>query len=262
MNRLTRLLGIVSALAFASASATALAARPPADPAAPPPPQTIMLKVNVGADGKVLSATPVDPNAAPALNQAAQAMALKLPFTPARKDGVAVPSQTHLSLLLALEPAGAGKYALALKRAHNSPGVARVGKMDPPKYPGGGAVVVVAVTIDADGKPDMGTLATEGVQMRVPSKFAEARYVDAITVSVRGSRFLPDQVDGVAVASRVVLPYQFGGGASRRGNDAEDETPLVSPEDAPVMHAVSMVPGVELPKIDIKAAPSAAAVKP
>ena len=154
-------------------------------------------------------------------------MALKLVFSPARKNGVAVPSQTHLSLMLALQPAGDGKYALKLRRAHNSPGVAQVGKLDPPKYPGpnGGALAVVSVTIGADGKPDMGTLATEGVQMRVPSKFAEARYIDAIAVSLRGSRFLPDQVDGVAIASQVVLPYQFGGGASkgRRDGDADEE---------------------------------------
>lgn len=263
MNRLTSLFGLAAALALAGSPR--LAAQSPGAAAAAPPPQTIMLKVAVGADGKVLTATPVDPSAAPALNQAAQDMARKLVFSPARKGGVAVPSQTHLSLMLALEPAGAGKFALKLRRAHNGPGVLRVGKMDPPKYPGrsGGALAVVAVTIGADGAPDMDTLATERVQMRVPSKFAEARYLDAIAVSLRGSRFEPDQVDGAPVASRVSLPYQFGGGAAngRRG-DKDDQEPLVAPDDMPVMHAVSTVPGIELPSIDIKAAPAAAPATP
>lgn len=260
MNR-SSLLAIAAALAFAGASARAA---DPVPEAAAPPPQTIMLKVAVGADGRVQSATPVDPAAAPALNQAAQDMARKLVFTPARKNGAAVPSQTHLSLVLALEPAGAGKFALKLRRAHNGPGVVRVGKMDPPKYPGrqGGALAVVLVNIGADGAPDMGTLATERMQLRVPSKFAEARYLDAISVSLRGSRFEPDLVDGAPVASRVSLPYQFGGGAAkgrRDDKDKDEEAPLVAADDMPVMHAVSTVSGIELPSIDIKAAPAAPA---
>jgi hypothetical protein len=266
MNRLTRLLGLACALAFVGAPA--LAAKPTPDTVATPPPQTIMLKVAVGADGKVQSATPVDPDAAPALNQAAQGMAQKLVFSPARKNGVAVPSQTHLSLLLALEPAGVGQFALKLRRAHNGPGVVRVGKMEPPKY--GRALAVVTVDIGADGVPDMGTLASERMELKTPSKFAEARYLDAIAVSLRGSRFEPDLVDGSPVASRVRLPYQFAaGGNGRRGdkedkddkNAKEDEKPSAGAEDTPVMHAVSTEPGIELPSIDIKAAPAATPAK-
>jgi hypothetical protein len=121
----------------------------------------------------------------------------------------------------------------------------------------------VAVTIGADGVPDMGTLATERMQLRVPSKFAEARYLDAIGVSLHGSRFEPDQVDGAPVASRVSLPYQFGGGAAKgRRGEQDDEKPLAADGDMPVMHAVSAVPGIELASIDIKAAPAATPAKP
>ena len=81
----------------------------------------------------------------------------RLEFTPARKDGVAVPSETYLSLVIATEPVGDGKFALKLRRAVNGPGVARLGKLDVPKYQGrrSGAMIVVSVDVDAEGKPVM-----------------------------------------------------------------------------------------------------------
>ena len=233
-----------------------------ADPAAggPPPPQTVVLRVGVDAAGHVSSSSPVDPQALPSLVQAAQAYAGKLVFTPARKDGAAVPSETNLNLILAFEPAGDGKYALKLRRATNGPGVVTVGRMETPKYPGrrGGATIVVSVDVDANGVPNAASLKTESAQLREPSKFAEARYVDAIHMSVKASRFAPDKVAGQPVPSRIMLPYQFGMGGDKP-KEGEDEPrrgsppPVRDPSKDPAMTAVSSVPGIELPKIDYAA---------
>ena len=106
-----------------------------------PPPQTVVLHVAVDAGGHVVSAESVDPQAVPGLVSAARGYAQKLVLSPARKDGVAVASETNLSLVLAVEPVGEGKFALRLKRAVSIPGVLTVGRMDVPKYQGrrGGA---------------------------------------------------------------------------------------------------------------------------
>jgi hypothetical protein len=245
------------ALAFAAPAASL-------PEAAAVPPQTIVLKVGVDAGGRVQTTASLDPAAAPALLQAAEAYARKLVFTPARKGGSAVPSETYLSLVLAMEPAGEGKYALKLRRAVNGPGVASLGKLDPPKNLGrrAGATIVVAVDVDAQGKPDMDSFKAEKVELREPSSFAEARYLDAIRQSVRHSRFDPDKVAGVPVASRVSLPYRFGmGGAKAKPGEDEGgrgKKPMPGdPTDQPTMQGVSLQPDIELPKLDYKSAPAA-----
>ena len=227
--------------------------------AAPMPPQMIALKVGVDAAGKVTSTKPADPQANASLNTIAAEFARKLVFVPARKDGKPAASETSLTVVLALEPAGEGRFAPKLKRAFNGPGLVQMGKVDAPKYPGrrGGALVVVAVNVNAEGVPDPSTQATERMQLREPNKFAEARYLDAVSFSVRGSRFEVDRVDGVAVPSRVSLPYQFGGGPGKP-KDGEDEgrrgakPPAMDISAMPVMTAVSSVPGIELPKLDYR----------
>lgn len=253
------------AVALAGSAVSAAAADAPAA-AAPMPPQMIALKVAVDAAGKVTSSKPWDPQANASLNGIADAFARKLVFTPARKNGQPASSETSLTLVLVLEPAGEGRLAPKLKRAFNGPGLVRMGKMEAPKYPGpgGGALVVVAVNVNAEGTPDPGTQATERMELREPNKFAEARYLDAVSVSVRGSRFEVDKVDGVAVPSRVSLPYQFGGGAAKP-KDGEDKgkrggkPPAMDIGAIPVMSAVSALPGIELAKLDYKSPDLAAA---
>lgn len=229
----------------------------------PPPPQAVMLKVGVDAAGRVQTTASLDPDAAPAVLQAAESYARKLEFTPARKAGVAVPSETYLSLVIAVEPAGDGKFALKLRRAVNGPGVTSLGKLDPPKNLGrrAGATIVVSVDVDAAGKPDMDSFKVEKVELREPTSFAEARYLDAIRQSVRHSRFDPDKVAGAAVPSRVSLPYRFGmGGAKAKSGEDEGgrgkKPAPADPSDQPTMQGTSLQPDIELPKIDYKAAPT------
>lgn len=260
----SRLRPLLLSAALAVVGHAAQAADAPAD-AAPMRPQMIGLKVSVDAAGKVVAAKPSDARAAAGLNLAAEAFARKLVFTPARKGGSAVPSETTLTLAIALEPVGNGGFAPRLKRAFNGPTLLQMGKMEPPKYQGrqGGALVVVAVNVGADGVPDPATQTTERMELRDPNKFAEARYLDAVSISVRGSRFELDKVDGQVVPSRLSLPYQFGGGAAKRpeGGKRGEKPQAPDPGSMPVMTAVSAVPGVELAKIDYKAPASATPAK-
>ena len=164
--------------------------------------EIVSLRVTVDAAGKVQTSRPSDPQTAPGLLAVAEAFARKLAFTPARKQGVAVPGETTLTLVIALEPRADGQYGPHLRRATNGPGVLEVGRTVAPKYQQGkenGALVGVAVSLLADGSTDMGTLATERMELRVPSAFAEARYLDAVKTSLRETRFDLDKVDGVAI---------------------------------------------------------------
>ena len=230
------------------------------------PPQMIALKVGVDAAGKVTAAKPWDLQASASLNKIAEQFAHKLVFNPARKNGRPVSSETSLTVVLVLEPAGDGRFAPKLKRAFSGPGLVHLGRMEPPKYQGrrGGALVVVTVNVDADGVPDPSTQASERIELREPNKFAQARYLDAVSISVRGSRFEVDKVDGNAVPSRVSLPYQFGGGAAKTKDGREQDRPGARQPATdigamPVMSAVSLVAGIELPKLDYKAPDPAAA---
>jgi hypothetical protein len=253
---------------FAALCTVALAAPAVADSAATdgaPPPQTVVLKVGVDATGHVQSTASIDPQAVPAYLQAAEAYARKLVFTPARKGGVPAPSETYLSLVIATEPVGDGKFGLKLRRAVNGPGVAKLGKLDVPKYQGrrSSALIVVSVDIDAEGNPDMDSFKSEQAQLRDDNSFAEARYLDAIRNSVKHSVFVPDRVAGAPVASRVTLPYRFGagGGKPKQGEDEGGRgkrPPPVDPSEQPTMQGVSKQPDVELPKIDYKAPASGA----
>lgn len=261
-----RLRLLIAAALLCGPAVSTLAAPPPAGTPATPP-QMIALKVGVDAAGKVTTSKPWDPQANAGLNAIAGEFARKLVFTPARKNGKPVPSETSLTLVVALEPAGEGRFAPKLKRAFNSPGLVHMGKMEPPKYQGrrGGALVVVAVDVNADGVPVPSTQATERMELREPNKFAEARYLDAVSISVRGSRFEVDKVDGVAVPSRLSLPYQFGGGPGKPKDDEDEgkrggKPPVMDIGAIPVMSAVSAVPGIELPKLDYKAPDLAAPV--
>lgn len=248
-NALLSALVLSPAIALADADAGA---------AAPPRPQLIGLRVAVDAAGKVQSATPIDPSALAALNSAAGEIARKLSFTPARKDGRAVASETTLSLTLALEPRASGQYGLALKRAHNGPSLLAIGKAIPPRYQQGkenGALVVVGANLRADGSIDMDSLKTERMELRVPSTFAEARYLDVVKNSLHGSRFQLDKVDGVEIPSRLSIPFLFGGGPTKPkpGDEPRRGAPPSQEAGLPGLTAVSSIPGVELPQIRYEA---------
>ena len=125
MNPKLRLLLLAAALGACGLCAEASDA--PAG-AATMPAQMISLKVSVDAAGKVVATKPSDPQAVAGLNRAAEEFARKLVFTPARKGGKAVSSETHLTVVIALEPVGEGRFALRLKRAFSGPGLLHMGR--------------------------------------------------------------------------------------------------------------------------------------
>ncbi len=237
-----------------AAGATLAAASATATPA-----QTIGVRVSVDAAGKVTSATPSNAAAIPALNQAAVEIARKLAFDPATKNGVAAASETSLFLTLALEPKDNGQFGIRLKKAVNGPDRVKSTPVIPPKYQqrDAAALVVMKVDLRADGSVDPDSIKAETMQLKVKSSFAEARYVDAISASLRETRFLLDKVAGTEIPARLSLPYQFGGGlGGRRGErNAPDATPAgvdvaqASEKRPPEMTVESLVAGVTLPKV-------------
>ncbi len=112
--------------------------------------ETVALRVSVDAPGQSAGhAKPSDPTVAPGLVSGGGRFARKLTFTPARKNGAPVSSETTLTRCSQLEPRPDGQYGLHLKRASNGPGVLEVGKTVAPKYQQGkenGALVVVGVS--------------------------------------------------------------------------------------------------------------------
>lgn len=250
---------IVFSFVIALGVGSALAAAP----ATPTPAQTIGVRVNVDAAGKVTSATPSNAAAIPALNQAAVEIAGKLAFDPATKNGVAVASETSLFLTLALEPKDNGQFGIRLKKAISGPDRSKSAPVIAPKYQqrDAKALVVMKVDLRADGSVDPDSIQVETMELKVKSSFAEARYVDAISASLRESRFILDKVAGSEIPARLTLPYQFGGGAGdRRGERKSSEAMPVAAQGGvdvskadekrpPEMKVESLVAGVTLPKV-------------
>ena len=253
MTELFRSTLAASGLALAACVfATTLAAAEPATDHGPPP-QTVLLRAQVGADGKVRSGKPLDPKALPVLVQAAQEVAGKLAFTPARKDGRAVASETTLVLKLGFEPKAGGGYGIRLLRAQNGPSVLDVGRARPPRVSrSNGGLILVGVDLRADGSVDSESLKVEKIELRLPSEFDQAQYEKAARTSLEDTRFALDKVDGVEIPSRIELAYMFNGGPAKRPGRGKSEEPEKAPEP-PSLTATSKVAGVELSKIDYTA---------
>ncbi|MFT3808249.1 TonB family protein [Arenimonas sp.] len=224
--------------------------------------KTIAVRVQVDAAGKVQSAKALpDPDGVEALNNIAVGLAQKLPFTPAKKDGAAAPSETTLFLKLRMEPKPDGQFGIRLVHASNGPHVVEMGRIRLPENKGlrSRATIVVSVPLREDGTPEVDGMKTEKVDMTNGSAFDEARYVSAIEGSLRHSRFEPDKVGGVAVRTRANLPYQFGGGGGGRGRGGKDAPGDDAKDTAsvPGVTEVSDQAGVELPKVIFTPAPVA-----
>ena len=237
--------------ALAGTPAPVLAAEPAAVHV--PPPQNVLLRVHVNAEGKVVSSSPLDENTMPVILQAAQQIASKLTFTPARKNGRATVSETTLVVTLGFEAQPAGGFGISLLRAQNGPSVVEIGKAQSPKVPKtNGGIVVVGADLRADGSVDIDSFKVEKVELRVPSEFDQSQYEKAARVSLKDTRFMLDKVDGIEIPSRIAVAFMFNGGAEkrdeRRGEGEAKEKPT-----PPSMTATSKIEGIELSKIDYTA---------
>jgi hypothetical protein len=243
---------------LAVAPMAALATEPAAAAAHAPPPQNVLLRVQIGADGKV-QGTPksLDPHAVPVVVQAAQQVAGKLSFAPATKNGRPVASETTLVVTLGFEAKEGGGFGISVLRALNGPSVVELGRAQPPKVPrSNGGLVMVGADLRADGTVDADTFRVEKVELRVPSEFDQAQYEKAARIALKDTRFLLDKVDGIETPSRISVAFMFNGGAARRSvsNEAENrEKDKEARETPPALTAVSRIEGVTLPKIDYSA---------
>lgn len=220
---------------------------------ASPKGETLSLRVDLDASGRVVASSPL--NTAAALNAAAQAYAAKLVFSPAKKNGVGVPSKTCVIMRLEVDPRPDGRFGLKLRRAVNGPCVLDVGKPDPPKVPRDqGGMVVAGADVRADGSVDPDSIKIESMELSVPSGFAEARYADFIHKSLRGSRFEVDTVDGVKIPTHVSMPYRFGRGAKKpptgESRTEREQAMRAAAGELQSVNAKSLQAGVELARID------------
>lgn len=233
-------------------AASAAAAAPPAPPTARD--EVIVYRVAVGADGKVTSARPFDP-AAP-MADIGQGFASRLVFTPAQKDGRAAPSTTCATLHIRAEPKPDNTYGVRLLRAVNAPCLLDVGSALPPRVNRGenGGRIILGANLRTDGRVDPDSIALESAELRVPQPNTQARYEDHARLTLRGSRFELDTVDGAPVTVHVSAPFEYGGGPGKRkpGEERKRGAPPETPK-LPSWNATSTVPGVQVPKIDFTA---------
>jgi len=262
---MSRLPSLAMGLLLAATAATAGAAKPDPLAEAAKVPRYVLLRVQVDATGHVTDARALDKQTLPALAVAGNEIARKLEFTPARKDGVAVPSETSLMLALVLVPKPDGSAGIALQRAYNGPNVLRVGRAPTPKVSrGDSGVIYVGADLRADGSVNMDTFKVDKAEVHVSSSAAEERFVAAARISLKDTVFQLDKVGGVEIPAHISVPYQFNGGGGRRGRpggDDEDEggndgdkagggEHAPEHQAPPKISAVSSVAGVELAKVD------------
>ena len=216
--------------------------------------EVLVYRVAVGADGKVTSAKPFDP-AAP-MADIGQGFATRLVFTPAQKDGRAVPSTTCATLHVSAEPKPDKAYGVRLLRAINAPCLLDVGSALPPRVNRGenGGRIVLGANLRADGRVDPDSITVESAELRVPQPNTQARYEAHARLTLRGSRFELDTVDGAPVTVHVSAPFEYGGGPGKRkpGEERKRGEPPETPK-LPSWNATSTVPGVQVPKIDFSA---------
>lgn len=201
--------------------ATPAVAQAPATAA--PPVQRVLLRVKLDAAGRLQASTPLDASNPPALIKAGEEIARKLSFTPARKDGRAVPSETSLMLTLAFVPRANGTYGISLAAAQNGPSITELGKQGGSFGVERSGRVSVGVDLLADGSTDMKSF------KGAPG--ADERLVDSARKLLAGTRFLLDTVDGISIPARIGFEIDFGSG----------EPPAVTP--------VSKIEGIEFPRV-------------
>jgi TonB family protein len=124
-------------------------------------------------------------------------------FEPAKKNGVAVETETHLSIQLAVEPDG---EQLALKVAGANVTVGMV-KLPPPRFPryqlsrAQGAKVEVRLAYDTEGK------VTDVEITRIEPDLKVFR--EATLKAARQWVFAPEKIDGQPIAGSALIPVTF-----------------------------------------------------
>lgn len=229
-----------------------------------------LARVSVDASGRVTDTEfvrPVPPELAPLV----AAAAATVPFEPATRDGVPVPSRTALALRLRFLPDG---DQLRTELLSIEGGATAVVKTRPPAFPASLAgndflrlLALVAVTVRADGSVDLDASRVDRVELHRANDEVEAarggqvRDVrKAIERVLPEWRFIVEEVDGVAVGTTVQVPVTFCVVRRAGGGDGREVCSAWSRRvQAGLAPAAADAPGLRLaqPKVPAAAQPAA-----
>lgn len=194
-----------------------------------------MAKVVIGRDGHVIDAQLQKSSLGPDMQAEILRRIGQFEFEPAKKNGVAVETETHLSVQLAIEPEG---KQLAVKVAGANITVGML-KLPPPRFPRSqlnrsqGAEVELRLAYDTEGK------VTEVEVTRAEPDLKVFR--EATLKAARDWLFAPEKIDGQPIAGSALIPVSFefegegtgeikfpDGGHLRVSRERESERQLLS----------------------------------
>lgn len=146
-------------------------------------------------------------------------VAADIPFEPAMRDGVAVPSRTSMQLRVAFTPEGENYRAEVLSINGGAP--ASVG-MHPPRFPASlfqdkrSMLAMVVVRPHPDGQPNPEANTVESIQfyredqpIEGVSTRTERELRDALLDAAAKWTYILEEVDGVAITTEIRVPVSF-----------------------------------------------------
>jgi hypothetical protein len=173
------------------------------------------VRVAVDAAGRVTGTEFVDDTPA-AFHALVSDSAARIPFEPALRNGVPVPSRTSLQLRMKFTPEGEAYRAEVLEVTGGGTYVAR---SQAPKFPnavlraGRNVLAVVVVRTRPDGKADAEASSVERIEFyrgdRLVEGVADRQHREleaALLEAVGGWSFILEEVDGVAVSTELRVP--------------------------------------------------------
>lgn len=194
-----------------------------------------MARVVVGRDGHVIDAQLQKSSLSSDMQAEIVRRIGQFEFEPAKKNGVAVETETHLAIQLSVEPDG---EQLAVKVAGANVTVGMV-KLPPPRFPRSqlarsqGAELELRLAYDTEGK------VTEVEITRIEPDLKVFR--EATLKAAREWVFAPEKIDGQAIAGTALIPVSFeyvsnnsgeikfpDGGHLRVSREPESERQLLS----------------------------------
>lgn len=206
--------------------------------------KTVFFRVVIGADGRLVSGLPRDPALGDAYLRAALALAKDMRFQPAQSDGIAVASETTLSMVTVFDRQADGSYKLLLKGSRL---LTEPVKMPSPVFPRvsmtnvATAALVLAVVVKPDGTVDPAQIRVVQSAFANADDATRAKLVKSASDAAARWQFLPNLVGGKPVASLTAVPMRF---CSRQGCD-DPPAPIASEEVMAMPR--SMTPGQVLP---------------
>ena len=164
--------------------------------------------VSLDASGRVTAIEPTDPTLVDAARVPLERAIREWRFVPGRVNGAPAPTQTTLTLDIALVPAGDDHFNVRIDDARTGGDIAADGARKPPKYPPDAiqhrwqGMVVLKVDYGADGR----------VVTTTPAQGAPAvamSLVRSAEKAVRGWPFTPEVVGGHALAGSAFISVCF-----------------------------------------------------